>query len=212
MYWLVLGASGVLPVLLSDGYYVGCCCGSLGRVIPMPGWIRHRHGCMGGILYICGCSSRSRYSWRSWWPLGQDKRRSFPWWTIFRCSGYSYLLTAYVCVCWGGWGVVGGWGVGVGVGGGPQVFLVFLLIVQKKDIHRFTACPTTSAISLTTWFLSEAADLITYLVPCGAMILGQFERVITPVSSPANIQVQYIPRNMHTVLLCFALLWLCYRP
>ena len=23
--------------------------------------------------------------------------------------------------------------------------------------------------------------------------------------------VQYIPRNMHTVLLCFALLWLCNR-
>ena len=26
-----------------------------------------------------------------------------------------------------------------------------------------------------------------------------------------NIPVQYIPRNMHTVLLCFALLWLCNR-
>ena len=26
-----------------------------------------------------------------------------------------------------------------------------------------------------------------------------------------DIHVQYIPRNMHTVLLCFALLWLCNR-
>ena len=26
-----------------------------------------------------------------------------------------------------------------------------------------------------------------------------------------NLTIQYIPRNMHTVLLCFALLWLCNR-
>ena len=26
-----------------------------------------------------------------------------------------------------------------------------------------------------------------------------------------NLNIQYIPRNMHTVLLCFALLWLCNR-
>ena len=29
--------------------------------------------------------------------------------------------------------------------------------------------------------------------------------------SVVNRIVQYIPRNMHTVLLCFALLWLCNR-
>ena len=27
----------------------------------------------------------------------------------------------------------------------------------------------------------------------------------------ARVRIQYIPRNMHTVLLCFALLWLCNR-
>ena len=26
-----------------------------------------------------------------------------------------------------------------------------------------------------------------------------------------TVVIQYIPRNMHTVLLCFALLWLCNR-
>ena len=36
---------------------------------------------------------------------------------------------------------------------------------------------------------------------CEALILTQV----------GNVNVQYIPRNMHTVLLCFALLWLCNR-
>ena len=36
----------------------------------------------------------------------------------------------------------------------------------------------------------------------------------TPITQPSRLksalsQLQYIPRNMHTVLLCFALLWLC---
>ena len=30
-----------------------------------------------------------------------------------------------------------------------------------------------------------------------------------PVFAPFDLHVQYIPINMHTVLLCFALLWLC---
>ena len=32
-----------------------------------------------------------------------------------------------------------------------------------------------------------------------------------PCFSPVELILQYIPRNMHTVLLCFALLWLCNR-
>ena len=33
---------------------------------------------------------------------------------------------------------------------------------------------------------------------------------VTP-NFPKIMKIQYIPRNMHTVLLCFALLWLCNR-
>ena len=35
--------------------------------------------------------------------------------------------------------------------------------------------------------------------------------ILTPGSTYAITELQYIPRNMHTVLLCFALLWLCNR-
>ena len=34
---------------------------------------------------------------------------------------------------------------------------------------------------------------------------------IVPVPVAQTWDIQYIPRNMHTVLLCFALLWLCNR-
>ena len=36
-------------------------------------------------------------------------------------------------------------------------------------------------------------------------------QVCPQVNNGTNQSIQYIPRNMHTVLLCFALLWLCNR-
>ena len=35
--------------------------------------------------------------------------------------------------------------------------------------------------------------------------------LIEILSLGIHFDIQYIPRNMHTVLLCFALLWLCDR-
>ena len=44
-------------------------------------------------------------------------------------------------------------------------------------------------------------------------VCGLFHQQQLPRPSEVILKewIQYIPRNMHTVLLCFALLWLCKR-
>ena len=46
----------------------------------------------------------------------------------------------------------------------------------------------------------------------GSLGYGRVDCLLTAICTGLRtLQVQYIPRNMHSVLLCFALLWLCNR-
>ena len=69
---------------------------------------------------------------------------------------------------------------------------IFLGIYCKPN-HLHIIAPLLATFS--TWFLT----------PCRESIKGYGDLIFL------MIKVQYIPRNMHTVLLCFALLWLCNR-
>ena len=65
-------------------------------------------------------------------------------------------------------------------------------------------CVTTTKQSTT----KPCAYFLGYTV-C-TMGISSLANLVWRLLSPCT-KVQYIPRNMHTVLLCFALLWLCNR-
>ena len=113
-----------------------------------------------------------------------------------------------------------------------DVFLHCIQFTQLCRVAKVVCFPYTTLnliLSYLTWYDThgnalevDSIALLTIYMPlfwfytCASCLIAGWHcdiRIVTPVPVVCNREeyVQYIPRNMHTVLLCFALLWLCNR-
>ena len=79
---------------------------------------------------------------------------------------------------------------------------------EDTTIHYLTqCCPsllTHTCVTRPRWVKNPRTKYFSK-IPYRTLIQVRYRKVHTVTN------IQYIPRNMHTVLLCFALLWLCNR-
>ena len=82
-----------------------------------------------------------------------------------------------------------------------------LLITNKDQVHAnfYTNRNQLYSVSYVIFLMSVFEFM------CCSFLLRKKLPLPSPSTPTPPPRIQYIPRNMHTVLLCFALLWLCNR-